>query len=38
LAPGAVNAGSIAGPGLKHDIQRALNVRNLKLETALTVE
>lgn len=36
--PGAVNIGSIAGPGLKHDIQRALNVRNLKPETALTAE
>ena len=27
---------SNAGPGVKHDIQRALNVRNLKAATALT--
>ena len=37
-AAGAVNALSLAGPGLKHDIQRALNVRNLKRHTALTAE
>jgi uncharacterized protein len=36
--PGTVNVGSVAGPGLRHDIQRALNVRNLKRETALTAE
>jgi uncharacterized protein len=36
--PGMVNVLSLAGPGLKHDIQRALNVRNLKPETALTKE
>ncbi|MBE3603747.1 amidohydrolase family protein [bacterium] len=36
--PGEVNVLSLAGPGLKHDIQRALNVRNLKRETALTKE
>ena len=36
--PGMVNVLSLAGPGLKHDIQRALNVRNLRRETALTVE
>jgi predicted TIM-barrel fold metal-dependent hydrolase len=29
---------SIAGPGLKHEIQRALNVRNLDRKTALTRE
>ena len=29
---------SNAGPGVKHDIQRALNVRNLKAGTALTQE
>jgi uncharacterized protein len=29
---------SVAGPGMKHDIQRALNVRNLRPETALTKE
>jgi predicted TIM-barrel fold metal-dependent hydrolase len=29
---------SVAGPGIKHDVQRALNVRNLDPETALTEE
>ena len=29
---------SNAGPGVKHDIQRALNVRNLSAKTALTKE
>ncbi len=29
---------SIAGPGLKHEIQRALNVRNLNRQTAITRE
>ena len=29
---------SLAGPGLKHDIQRAFNVRNLSAKTALTKE
>jgi len=29
---------SLAGPGVKHDIQRALNVRNLRKDTALTRE
>jgi len=37
-APGAVNLLSLAGPGVKHDIQRALNVRNLKRGTAITTE
>jgi predicted TIM-barrel fold metal-dependent hydrolase len=37
-AAGAVNLLSLAGPGVKHDIQRALNVRNLKRGTALTAE
>src|ERR1700682_4999109 len=37
-AAGMVNVLSLAGPGLKHDIQRALNVRNLKDDTALTAE
>jgi len=37
-SPGMVNVLSLAGPGLKHDIQRALNVRNLKSDTALTAE
>jgi predicted TIM-barrel fold metal-dependent hydrolase len=36
--PGAVNVLSLAGPGLKHDIQRALNVRNLNPATAITSE
>jgi predicted TIM-barrel fold metal-dependent hydrolase len=35
---GMVNVLSLAGPGLKHDIQRALNVRNLNRKTALTKE
>ncbi len=34
--PGITRAISTAGPGVKHDIQRALNVRNLRPETALT--
>src|SRR5260370_30403236 len=37
-APGMVNITTLAGPGLKHDIQRAFNVRNLKPATALTRE
>ncbi len=36
--PGAVNVLSLAGPGLKHDIQRAFNVRNLNRATAITTE
>src|SRR5260370_13706621 len=35
---GMVNVLSLAGPGLKHNIQRALNVRNLNPKTALTQE
>lgn len=35
---GEVNVLSLAGPGLKHNIQRALNVRNLNRKTALTKE
>jgi predicted TIM-barrel fold metal-dependent hydrolase len=35
---GVVNVLSLAGPGLKHNIQRAINVRNLKRKTALTKE
>ena len=35
---GMVNVLSLAGPGLKHNIQRALNVRNLDPKTALTKE
>ena len=37
-APGMVNVLSLAGPGLKHDLQRAINVRNLDPKTALTAE
>jgi predicted TIM-barrel fold metal-dependent hydrolase len=36
--PGVVNILTSAGPGLKHNIQRALNVRNLNPKTALTKE
>lgn len=36
--PGVVNILSLAGPGLKHDIQRAINVRNLNPETAISQE
>ena len=36
--PGIVNVLSLAGPGLKHDIQRALNVRNLDRKTAISKE
>jgi predicted TIM-barrel fold metal-dependent hydrolase len=36
--PGTMRVISNAGPGVKHDIQRALNVRNLDPKTALTQE
>src|SRR5271155_705400 len=36
--PGFLPFVSLAGPGIKHDIQRTLNVRNLRAETALTKE
>ena len=36
--PGTMRVISNAGPGVKHDIQRALNVRNLDTKTALTQE
>ncbi|HXW84889.1 MAG TPA: amidohydrolase family protein, partial [Candidatus Binataceae bacterium] len=36
--PGIAHVLSLAGPGLKHDIQRCLNVRNLNPKTALTAE
>ena len=29
---------SLSGPGIKHDVQRTLNVRNLRADTALTKE
>jgi uncharacterized protein len=35
---GKLNLVTVAGPGLKHDIQRALNVRNLHSKTAITKE
>jgi predicted TIM-barrel fold metal-dependent hydrolase len=35
---GVINVLSLAGPGLKHNIQRAFNVRNLNRKTALTKE
>jgi predicted TIM-barrel fold metal-dependent hydrolase len=35
---GIIRATTVAGPGLKHDIQRALHVRNLNPKTALTKE
>jgi uncharacterized protein len=33
--PGMLNVLSLAGPGLKHDVQRTLNVRNLDPKTAI---
>ena len=36
--PGTMRVITNAGPGVKHDIQRALNVRNLTPKTALTQE
>ena len=36
--PGTMRVITNAGPGVKHDIQRALNVRNLNPSTALTQE
>ena len=36
--PGTMRVINNAGPGVKHDIQRALNVRNLNPTTALTQE
>src|SRR6195256_2959340 len=36
--PGTMRVITNAGPGVKHDIQRALNVRNLHPKTALTQE
>jgi uncharacterized protein len=37
-AAGTLNVLSLAGPGVKHDIQRALNVRNLHRKNAITRE
>ena len=36
--PGTMRVITNSGPGVKHDIQRALNVRNLNPKTALTKE
>src|SRR5271168_4046549 len=36
--PGFLPFVSLSGPGIKHDIQRTLNVRNLRADTALTKE
>ena len=38
VGPATTDIVRLAGPGLKHDIQRAINVRNLDPETALTLE
>ena len=38
VGPGKIDIVRLAGPGVKHDIQRALQVRNLNAETALTQE
>ncbi len=38
VGAGMIDYVRLAGPGLTHDIQRALNVRNLDPETALTQE
>src|SRR5438445_7777357 len=35
---GSIRATTVAGPGVTHDIQRALHVRNLNPKTALTQE
>ena len=37
-AAGQIRVTTVAGPGLKHDIQRALHVRNLNPATRLTKE
>jgi len=34
--PGMVNVLSLAGPGVNHDVQRALNVRNLHRKNPIT--
>ena len=36
--PGKLPSSSLSGPGVKHNVQRALTVRNLRPETALTQE
>ncbi len=38
VGSGMIDIVRLAGPGLKHDIQRAFNVRNLDPETAVTRE
>jgi hypothetical protein len=37
-APGMLNVLSLAGPGVKHDIQRALNIRNRHRKNGVTSE
>jgi uncharacterized protein len=37
-APGVINIGSVAGPGMKHPIQRTFHVRNMRRNTAITKE
>ena len=38
VGPGKVDIVRLAGPGMKHNIQRAINVRNVNPETAITEE
>ena len=38
VGPGTMDNVRLSGPGIKHDIQRALYVRNVRPETALTQE
>ena len=38
VGPGKIDIVRLAGPGMKHDIQRAINVRNVNPETAITAE
>ena len=38
VGPGKVDIVRLAGPGMKHNIQRAINVRNVNPETAITAE
>ena len=38
VGPGKIDIVRLAGPGMKHNIQRAINVRNVNPETAITAE
>ena len=38
VGPGKIDIVRLSGPGMKHDIQRAINVRNVNPETAITAE